>query len=152
MLKMLYVLIVVAGGLVAGLQATMNADLSKRVGALESSFVTFAGGATLLLLLTLLFGSGKLNLLAQAPKWQLTGGAMGVIIMASIIFGIPVLGAGPAILASIAGQLLLGMAVDHFGLFGVTRTPFGALRAAGVLMMLVSVLIVVGTQAKTPSQ
>lgn len=151
MIQLVFLFVALVGGALAGLQGAMNADLSRRIGPIEASFVTFAGGALILGLLTVLFGTGQLHRLTDAPRWQLTGGIMGVIIMAGLIASIGRLGAAPAIMASIVGQILLGMTVDHFGLLGVTRSPFGWPRALGVALM-VAALGLIFSRAEAASR
>jgi len=81
MLKLAFLLFVIVGGLTAGLQATMNAELGKRIGPIESALVTFAGGAAVLAVLTVFFGSGQLHRIGEAPRWQLTGGLMVIALL-----------------------------------------------------------------------
>ncbi len=140
--KVISVLLVVIGGFAVALQAIINGELSKKIGVIESSLITFAGGAFILALLTVFFGTGKLFIAATVPRWQLIGGVLGVIVMATIIVGVVKLGAAVTIFASIAGQLALSIVVDNYGLFGVIRVPFGWQRLLGILLMIAALVLI----------
>lgn len=140
--KLVALILVVIGGLAIALQAIINGELSKRIGVLESSLITFAGGALILALLIVPFGSGQLTQVTTTPRWQLIGGGLGVIVMATIIIGIVRLGAAVTIVAAIAGQLALSIVVDNYGLFGVTRVALGWQRLLGILLMIAALVLI----------
>src|SRR5215210_5771070 len=54
----------------------------------------------------------------EVPLWLFTAGAMGGALVFGIAWTMPQIGAGPAIVLMIAGQILTGMLVSHFGAFG----------------------------------
>lgn len=140
--KVVALVLVIIGGFAVALQAIINGELSKTIGVIESSLVTFAGGAFILTLFAIFFGSGKFSTVATVPRWQLIGGILGVIVMATIIIGIVRLGAAVTIFASIAGQLALSIIVDNYGLFGATRVPFGWQRLLGVSLMITALILI----------
>ena len=85
---MLYIALMVFGGCLVALQSPVNAALSRTVGILESSFVSFAGGTLFLGLAVLFFGRGQLLRLTEAPSWQWIGGVFGAImVLNSVIAG-----------------------------------------------------------------
>ena len=68
---MLYIALMVFGGCLVALQSPVNAALSRTVGILESSFVSFAGGTLFLGLAVLFFGRGQLMRLPD--RWRFRG-------------------------------------------------------------------------------
>ena len=54
----------------------------------------------------------------------------------------PRLGSVQTVILPVLGQVLMGLAIDHFGWFGSPVTPISALRAAGAVLVLGGVLII----------
>lgn len=78
--------------------------------------------------------------LASAPAWAWLGGIVGVgYVMASMVLA-PRLGAASFIAAVVAGQMVMSLAVDHFGLLGFPRRPVEMARVIGILMVVGGVL------------
>jgi transporter family-2 protein len=63
------------------------------------------------------------------------GGLMGVVIVFAITFAQPRIGATATIGILIAGQLVMGAAIDRFGLFGVEQIAISWPRALGVVLL-----------------
>jgi transporter family-2 protein len=62
---------------------------------------------------------------------------MGVVVVFSITFAAPRIGAAATIGILIAGQLAMGVAIDRFGLFGLERVALTWPRALGVALLAV---------------
>ncbi len=62
---------------------------------------------------------------------------MGLIVILSITYATPRIGAAATIGLLIAGQLAMGAAIDRFGLFGVEQIPIGWERALGIALLAV---------------
>jgi transporter family-2 protein len=60
----------------------------------------------------------------------------------AITFAGPRIGALATIALLIAGQLVMGVVIDHFGLFGVERISISATRIVGVVLLSVGALLV----------
>jgi transporter family-2 protein len=63
------------------------------------------------------------------------GGLMGLLVVFSITFAQPRIGAASTIGILIAGQLVMGIVIDRYGLFGVDRIGLSWTRLAGVGML-----------------
>lgn len=74
-IKLLFTIFAIIGGLAISLQASINGGLGKRIGTIETSFVSFAIGTLALLFMVIFLGKGNILAIGTAPKWQLTGGA-----------------------------------------------------------------------------
>jgi transporter family-2 protein len=136
MVKLFYVLLALLGGLMIGFQAPINSSLGRKIGGFEGAFVSFLIGTVVLFLVFTFFGKGNMLNLATVSKWQLLGGALGAVFVTVIILSVPHIGVASAILATIMGQLLVGLIIDHFGFFGVPRIAFDWNRLVGVFLLL----------------
>jgi len=63
------------------------------------------------------------------------GGLMGLIIILSITFAQPRIGATATIGILIAGQLVMGALIDQFGLFGVDQIAMSWPRVLGLILL-----------------
>jgi transporter family-2 protein len=67
---------------------------------------------------------------------MLSAGFVGVALFLSVAHTVPRIGAAAAITLVIVGQLLTGMILDHFGVFGLAVRTVDAGRAAGLLLVI----------------
>ena len=77
-------------------------------------------------------GIGGLGGAFSAPKWMWAGGAMGLLVVLTITFAQPRIGATATIGILIAGQLVMGAVIDRYGLFGVDQIAITWPRAVGI--------------------
>ena len=133
----------VLAGVAAAMQPPINAALAKRTGGLESATISFAVGTLILLVFALVLGNGSLLSLRGAPAWQWTGGLLGALFVWSTIVMVPRLGAAGLVASVIAGQLVGGLIIDRFGLFGLPQTSISWTRIAGVALLLAGGALVV---------
>jgi bacterial/archaeal transporter family-2 protein len=74
--------------------------------------------------------------------WNWIGGPLGTLIVLAGTFLVKHLGAAPFLSLMIAGQLLLSVALDHFGLMGLAVQEFSWGRAAGVVLVVAGVVCI----------
>lgn len=115
--------------------------IRKKVGVIEASFISFGIGTLALLFIVLFAGNGNISAIASVPKWQLTGGLLGAIYVIVIVLVVPRIGVAPALVGVIAGQIIIGAVIDHFGLFGGVRIPLDAKKVAGICLLFVSLYL-----------
>jgi transporter family-2 protein len=60
---------------------------------------------------------------------------MGLTVVFTITFAQPLIGATATIGILIAGQLVMGLLIDRFGLFGVEQIAISPVRLAGVALL-----------------
>jgi transporter family-2 protein len=60
---------------------------------------------------------------------------MGLIVIFTITFATPRIGATATIGLLIAGQLAMGAVIDRFGLFGLEQIPIGWTRLLGIALL-----------------
>ena len=136
------ILIGLAGGVAIGLQNPMASMITQRLGIFESVFIVHVGGAVIALIPILILGS-NLSQWRSVPWYALGAGFFGLIVIGSVSYMIPRIGIAAAITTIVAGQLLVGLALDHFGLLGATVKPLELTRVIGIAVVLAGVWLTV---------
>jgi bacterial/archaeal transporter family-2 protein len=139
----LIILIGLAGGVAVGLQSPLASLLSQRLGVMESIFILHIGGAVAVSIPLAIYGGGKLSLWRTVPWYALVAGIFGLVVIAAISYMIPRIGVAASITTIVAGQLLVGTILDHFGLLGVVERSLDLTRIAGLLVVIVGVWLTV---------
>ncbi|MFJ8237804.1 DMT family transporter [Ureibacillus sp. NPDC094379] len=134
-LKIMLPLLAVVAGMVMAIQGQVNGGLGKKVGVLEGSFISFSIGTIALLLCLIFFGNGNISAISSVPKWQLTGGLLGAFYVLVMVFVVPKIGVSAALMAVIAGQIILGAIIDHFGFFGGNRFPIDKQKVIAIVLL-----------------
>ncbi|KAF0214961.1 MAG: hypothetical protein FD174_4268 [Geobacteraceae bacterium] len=142
MSNLMFLLIMFLAGTTVALQPSINARLAQKVGILESACISFAVGTLALLLVLLVTGRLNVKGLSEAAWWEWTGGILGAVFVSTTILVVPRIGTASAMAATIAAQLLTGIILDHFGLFGFKGAPFDLKRFAGALLLLCGAALV----------
>ena len=131
-------------GVVLTLHLTMNAQVgvilkNPKMG--NAIFWTI-GGITAIMIGFSSWDSEAFLRLKEVPLWLLTAGIMGAALVFGIAWTIPQIGAGPAFVLLIAGQVITGMVFSHFGLLGSPVEPLSLMKILGVLLLIGGVSIV----------
>jgi transporter family-2 protein len=128
------VALAVFAGLAGSVQVAVMGRFGSRIGVVEA--LTFATCIQLVfsvaILLVARLGTGGLGGAFRAPLWMWLGGLMGLTVVFTITFAQPLIGATATIGILIAGQLVMGAAIDRFGLFGVDQIAISWPRALGI--------------------
>ncbi|RME71702.1 MAG: DMT family transporter [Chloroflexi bacterium] len=136
-------LVGLAGGLAVGIQAPLANLMSQRLGTWESIFILHFGGAVAGLIPLLLMGGGNLSAWRTVPWYALAAGVFGLVVIGSISYTMPRIGVAATILLVVAGQLLVGLVLDHYGLLGNTVRPMDVWRLVGIAVVLGGVWLIV---------
>jgi bacterial/archaeal transporter family-2 protein len=127
----------VLAGLAGSVQVAVMGRFGGRIGVVEA--LAFATGVQLLLAAAVLVaarqGLGNLGGAFRAPAWMWVGGLMGLLVVFSITFAQPRLGATTTIGILIAGQLAMGAVIDRLGLFGVAQIGLSWPRLLGIVLL-----------------
>lgn len=138
------ILIGLIGGVAVGLQSPLASMLSQRLGTFESVFIVHLGGALISLIPLLLFcGGGKLSQWRSVPWYALGAGAFGLVVIGAVSYMIPRVGIAASITTIVAGQLLVGTILDHYGLLGAAVKPLDLTRIIGLAVVLAGVWLTV---------
>ncbi len=144
MLPFLFQLLVgLIGGVAAGLQAPFTGVMGGKVGEMGSVAITYCGGAILIAIITVLSGGGGLSEWRSLPWYVYLAGPMGLVIIGTLSYTVPRLGATTATTLFVVAWLLFSAAVDQFGWFGteVKQLDFG--RTLGMIALLGGTYLVI---------
>ena len=130
------------GGIAIGLQSPMSSLIAQKLGLFESVFIVHLGGALIAIIPLLIYGS-KLNQWRNVPWYALGAGFFGLIVITALSYMIPRIGVAGAITTLIAGQLLMGTILDHYGLLGAAIKPLDISRVIGLSVVLFGVWLTV---------
>ena len=127
----------ISAGLAGSVQVAVMSRLGERIGVGEAlGFATLvtAAAAFVGLLLVRRSVSGYERALHQ-PWWMLTGGLLGLLIVFTVTYAGPRIGVAATVGILIAGQLVMGAAIDRFGLFGSQQIGLHWQRVAGIVLL-----------------
>jgi transporter family-2 protein len=85
--------------------------------------------------------AGALNPLKDVHPALLTAGVFGACLVFAIAWLIPQVGAGPVMITLLAGQVIGGLLLSHFGWLGSPVQPISAAKILGVLIMIGGVVL-----------
>jgi transporter family-2 protein len=137
-------LLVLFAGAMTAAQPPTNAILARSGGSvIFAALLSFAVG-TLALLAVLAAAQPRVSLgaLRDVPWYAWAGGFYGAFFVAVGAYAAPRLGVASLIVIAVAGQMIAAVALDHFGAFGVERTPISLGRILGIVMVIGGVLLV----------
>lgn len=140
-MKILFPMLAIIGGMAVAIQGQVNGLLGKKVGVIEASFISFSVGTIALFFTVLFFGKGNLSVVTSVPKWQLIGGLLGAIYVGIAILSVPKIGVALTLVAVIAGQIIMGVIIDHFGLFGGVRIPINVNKMVAIGLLFISLYL-----------
>lgn len=146
-----YISLAFLAGALTPLQFGINASLSKLLGChVSAATISFSVGALALIIYLVasnfVFSNGtalSVASLRAIPLWTLVGGLLGAIYVATTIACVPQLGSTLLIVLVVAGQMIISLLFDHFGVLGLPPHPINLWRILGVLILLAGVVIVV---------
>ena len=127
----------VAAGLAGSIQVALMSRLGERIGVLEAlAFSTAVTAGIALVVLVLARGSvAGFERAIHQPWWMLLGGVMGLIIVFTVTYAGPRIGVAATVGILIAGQLVMGAAIDRWGLFGSDRIALHWPRVLGIALL-----------------
>lgn len=85
--------------------------------------------------------SGALAALKQVNPILLTGGAMGACLVFAIAWLMPQVGARDVMITLLAGQIIGGMVLSHFGWLGSPQQSITMMKIFGVVIMIAGVIL-----------
>ena len=142
--SLIAILVVVLAGGATALQAPTNARLATAVASpVNAALVSFAVGTVALgVVAAILHTRPDVAATRALPWYAWLGGAYGACFVVAAAWGVPRLGVAMTITLMVGGQLLISLALDHFGVLGVPQQPLNLGRIAGVGLVLAGVLLV----------
>ncbi|VDG22904.1 DMT family transporter [Lactiplantibacillus mudanjiangensis] len=130
------------------MQTAVNSKLRQYVGSpYLASTVSFTIGALFLVILTLATGVNPLvawSTFTQNPWWIWLGGLLGVLGMTVNLLLFPKLGSIQTAVLPLFGQIIMGVLIDQWGLFGSPKSGLTVVKAIGVLLVAVGMVVATG--------
>ena len=123
-------------GVVLAVHLAMNAKVGSAIGnprvgnALTAVIIGLTG-----------WKAGALAPLKDVNLILLTAGALGAMLVFAIVWLIPEIGAGSVMIILLAGQVIGGLAMSHFGWLGSPVEPINWLKILGVALMIGGVVL-----------
>ncbi|HHC4128710.1 TPA: DMT family transporter [Klebsiella pneumoniae] len=136
-MALLFILLVIAGGMGLSVEAGLLGPLASQVGDLWATMSIFGIGAVLTFFLMLFFSPRSSPSFFSLPGWQLTGGLLGAGYVVT-----PVIGIAMTMIGILAGQVAKSLAIDHYGLFGSPRRKIDPRRAMALMLIMAALLLV----------
>jgi bacterial/archaeal transporter family-2 protein len=127
----------VAAGLAGSIQVAVMSRLGERIGVVEALGFATAATAVLALAAVLLVRRSAVGYerAFHQPWWMLSGGAIGLLIIFTVTYAGPRIGTTATVGILIAGQLVMGVAIDRWGLFGSKQIALHWPRVLGILLL-----------------
>jgi bacterial/archaeal transporter family-2 protein len=140
-MKLIFAALAVAAGAAVAFQGATNQGLMKAAGIgpalIVNTLVVLAGSIGLWMAT-----GAKMDFFPAGTPWlYYIGGLFGFIVVATIAFVFPKLGAGYAIALLVAGQCLAALVIDHYGLLGMDRSPLTPQRLLGAALVAAGVAV-----------
>ncbi|WPP43072.1 DMT family transporter [Paenibacillus hunanensis] len=142
MTKLFIYAVAIIAGMSLSIEAAIGGALGERIGELESTYYIFIIGAMATFLVTLFFGKGNLKQIFTVPRWNLTGGLLGVVYLGLLVISVTLIGVGVSVTAVIVGQIVMSIIIEHFGLLGAQRIRLNANRLIAVGLLAVSFILI----------
>lgn len=133
-MKPLLLSLAVLAGAATSLQVPVNAGLRSHLAhPMQATFVSFAAGMLVSLIFCLTAGGPwpTADGVARIPWWGWCGGILGTLYVASSIILSPRIGVAAMLSMVVAGQMLMSLIIDHYGLVGAPVYSISTLRAVG---------------------
>ena len=136
-------LLMLAAGLAAAAQAAIQGNLGSRIGVWNAlGFATLVSAACgALLVMVVGRGIGGIADGLRAPPWLWLAGAFAALFMFSVTFATPRIGVIAVSGVFIAGQLIMAVVIERFGLLGLERASIAWPRLLGIALLAAGVAL-----------
>ncbi|UAS58999.1 DMT family transporter [Staphylococcus pseudintermedius] len=135
-------------GFTPPIQTAINSHLGQTLHSpFFASLISFTVGASALIILTLMLHRHvKIHTTSEQHGplkwWHFVGGALGVIFVTTNIILTPVIGVTFTLITVMVGQIIMGLLIDHFGLFGVPHRHITKQRLLGFMLIIIAIIII----------
>ncbi len=133
--------LMVLGGLASSmipLQGIVNGRLGATLAnPLLASLISFVTG-TVVIFVTYCFvhrDLPRLTQLSSIPWYLYIGGTIGFIYITVVLMVVPKIGPANLLAASIIGQMVMALLLDHWGVLGIPQIPISLTRICGVALL-----------------
>ncbi|HMK36113.1 MAG TPA: DMT family transporter [Desulfomonilaceae bacterium] len=144
-MELVYVLVALVAGSCAPVQAGINSQLRLWTDdPVMAAAISFLAGTLVLFayVVVVRVPFPPLRTAPALPWWIWSGGLLGAFLVVVSVVLAPRIGAGNLMAFMIAGQMLAGIILDHFGLVGYETHPTSLWRLAGVALLITGVVLI----------
>jgi transporter family-2 protein len=141
----LYLLIALLAGAMMPTQAATNGRMASFVESpILAALISIAVGTVAHFVYALLSAETLSSLAAakDAPPIAWIGGFLGAFFVASAVMLVPRIGVAMTFSLLIAGQMIVTLVIDHFGLFGIPVKEVSLARIGGILFITAGVVLI----------
>lgn len=141
----LYMLFAVLAGAMMPTQAATNNKMAAVVGSpILAALISFLVGTVAIFAYTVATGTPIGNLVSakNAPPIAWVGGLFGAFFVAATVMLVPRIGVALTFSLVIAGQMLVTLFIDHFGLLGIEVQRVSWQRVVGILLVTGGVILI----------
>lgn len=141
----IYLLCAAMAGAFLPVQAGVNSQLARWMQTpVQAALVSFAVGTLALFAYCVALRQPvpALGVMWQSPWWVWLGGLCGALYVTAATILAPRIGATLLLSASVAGQMIVSLILDHYGLLGLPQRPLSLWRALGVALVVVGVVVI----------
>lgn len=131
----------IISGIAMSLQGVFNTKLSEKIGSWETNTIVQGSGLVITLIILLFFRKGDFKAIKDVNKLYLLGGALGVIIIFTVMKSIASLGTTIGIGTILIAQISAAAIIDAFGLFGNDKITFGTNEILGIILMIFGIVL-----------
>ena len=130
-------------GVITSVYLPMNGVVARHVGSALLANIPFylLGAITTLLLFSLTGNFSTVSRFREVPIYLYLSGFISAFLVFGSTFLIPRLGAGRFFVLFVAGQILMALAVSHFGLLDSPQDPITLKKIFGAILLLIGVAL-----------
>ena len=138
-------LLALAAGAMMPTQAAINNKLAVAVDSpITAAFISLFVGTVALFVYVVASGTplGSITSAKNAPPIAWIGGLLGAFFVTAAVTLVPRLGVAMTFSLIIAGQMLVTIVIDHFGLLGVPVKEVSLVRVGGIMLITAGVVLI----------
>lgn len=140
-LKLLIAPLALLAGIAVAVQAAANSGLRAQAGLGPALIINTAIVLIGAVALWLGLGAKTTFFPATAPWTLYMGGVCGFVIIATLAFAFPTLGAAWGVAIMVLGQCAAALAIDHYGLLGMPHEAVSLRRLLGMALVAGGVVV-----------
>ena len=146
MQQYLYLTIAVVSGIMLAVQAPLNSELGRVVKSpVYGALLSFLMGLIVLVVYCVVNKNvqfGNVRAALSIPWYYWAGGVLGAFYVAAVILLAPKLGVALTFGLSVAGQMIFGLLIDHYGWLGIPAHTVNWPRMLGVGLIIAGVALI----------
>jgi transporter family-2 protein len=142
--KIIWILVSLLAGSFIAVQGGLNTLVGKEIKSpIHASLVSFIVGTTLLALYTVVTRQTvSFDGVRNIPWYAWIAGALGAFSLTAIVLAFPKLGPGLTFGLLVAGQMIISVVLEHYGILVAQPHPISLLRVLGVLLVVGGVALI----------